>query len=253
MQNTPRDEDKTKQQLIDELAGLRRHVGRLTSIYEDLDASAYTVAHDLKRSLSLILGFSELLRKEYDTIPREELRHCLQMIVEAGLKMNGIVDELMLLIHVRDEESPGVGPLDMGAIVAEAAGRLSYIIQRKQASFTAADRWPDALGYAPWVEEVWFAFMIEALQFDVKPLHVEAGGREEPDGMGRFWVRIAGAGLTSEQKVRLSQAYHSFQSGLVQPIMEKLGGRFGVAGEAGQACEFYFTLPRQGDLKSSQV
>ncbi len=243
MQNTARDEDKTKQQLIDELAGLRQHVGRLTSISEDLDASAYTIAHDLKRSLSLILGFSELLRKEYDTIPREELRHCLQMIVEAGLKMNGIVDELMLLIHVRDEESPSIGPLKMGAIVAEAVGRLSYIIQRKQASFNAAGRWPEALGYAPWVEEVWFAFMVEALQFDVKPLHIEAGGREEPDGTARFWLRVAGADFTTEQKMRLTQAYHSFQSGLVQPIMEKLSGRFGVAGEAGQACEFYFTLP----------
>src|SRR5512136_1229609 len=178
MQNSVRDEDKTKQQLIDELASLRWHVGRLASISEDLDASAYIVAHDLKRSLSLILGFSELLRKEYDTIPREELRHCLQMIVEAGLKMNGIIDELMLLIHVRDEESPSVGPLKMGAIVAEAVGRLSYIIQRKQASFSAAGRWPEALGYAPWVEEVWFAFMIEALQFDIRPLHIEAGGRE---------------------------------------------------------------------------
>jgi light-regulated signal transduction histidine kinase (bacteriophytochrome) len=243
MQNTTRDEDKTKQQLIDELAGLRRHVGRLTSISEDLDASAYTVAHDLKRSLSLILGFSELLLKEYDTVPREELRRCLQMIVESGHKMNSIVDELMLLIHVRDEESPSVGPLEMGDIVAEAVGRLSYIIQRKQARCNAPDQWPEALGYAPWVEEVWFAFMIEALQFDVEPLHLEAGGSEEQDGMSRFWIRIAGAGFTSEQKARLSQAYHSFQSGLVQPIIEKLGGRFGVAGEAGQACEFYFTLP----------
>jgi light-regulated signal transduction histidine kinase (bacteriophytochrome) len=206
MQNTTRDEDKTKQQLIDELAGLRRHVGRLTSISEDLDASAYTVAHDLKRSLSLILGFSELLLKEYDTVPREELRRCLQMIVESGHKMNSIVDELMLLIHVRDEESPSVGPLEMGDIVAEAVGRLSYIIQRKQARFNAPDQWPEALGYAPWVEEVWFAFMIEALQFDVEPLHLEAGGSEEQDGMSRFWIRIAGAGFTSEQKARLYQA-----------------------------------------------
>jgi signal transduction histidine kinase len=68
MQNAVRDEDKTKKQLLAELVGLRRHVGRLTSIYEDLDASAYTVAHDLKRSLSLILGFSELLLREYDWV-----------------------------------------------------------------------------------------------------------------------------------------------------------------------------------------
>ena len=140
------DDDKTKKQLVDELAGLRRHVGRLTSISEDLDASAYTVAHDLKRSLSLILGFSELLLKEYDTVPREELRRCLQSIVESGRKMNSIVDELMLLIHVRDEENFSVGPLEMGSVVAEAVGRLNYIMQRKQARFSAPDRWPEALG-----------------------------------------------------------------------------------------------------------
>ena len=253
MQNTMRDEDKAKQQLIDELAGLRRHVGRLTSIYEDLDASAYSVAHDLKRSLSLILGFSELLLKEYDTVPREELRRCLQMIVESGHKMNSIVDELMLLTHVRDEESPGVGPLEMGDIIAEAVGRLSYILQRKQAKFSAPDRWPEALGYAPWVEEVWFAFMVEALQFDVEPLRIEAGGKQEQDGTGRFWIRIASADFTPEQETRLSQAYHSFQSGLVQPILEKLGGKFGVVRETGQACEFYFTLPGKEKLKTSQV
>ena len=253
MQTPARDEDKTKQQLIDDLAGLRRNVGRLTSISEDLDASAYTVAHDLKRSLSLILGFSELLLKEYDTIPRKELRHCLQMIVESGHKMNGIVDELMLLTHVRDEESPSIGPLEMGDVIAEAVGRLSYILQRKQASFSAPDRWPEALGYAPWVEEVWFAFMVEALQFDVKPLHIEAGGRQEPDGTGRFWIRVASADFTPEQETRLAQAYHSFQSGLVQPIMEKLEGQFGVVRETGQACEFYFTLPGKEKLKTSQV
>ncbi len=243
MQNAMRDEDKTQEQLISELVGLRQHIGRLTSVYEDLDASAYTVAHDLKRSLSLILGFSELLLREYNTVPREELLRCLQMIVESGRKMNRIVDELMLLIHVRDEESPGIAVLEMGDVVAEAAGRLSYIIQRKQARFSAPEHWPEALGYAPWVEEVWFAFMVEALQFDVKPLHIEAGGRAEQDGTGRFWIRIAGADFTPEQETHLSQAYHSFQSGLVQPIMGKLGGQFGVVREAGQACEFYFTLP----------
>ena len=250
MQNNTQDEDKTRKQLIDEMVGLRQHVGKLTSICEDLDASAYTVAHDLKRSLSLILGFSELLMREYDTVSREELLRCLQMIVESGHKMNSIIDELMLLIHVRDEESPSIGPLEMGGIVAEAVGRLSYVIKRKQARFSAPGRWPEVLGYAPWIEEVWFTFMIEALQFDAEPLHIEAGGREEQDGTGRFWIRIAGVDFTPEQETRLSQAYRSLQSGLVQPIMEKLGGQFGVVREAGQACEFYFTLPgKEGKTK----
>jgi hypothetical protein len=34
--------------------------------------------------------------------------------------------------------------------------------------------------------------------------------------------------------------------------MEKLGGQFGVVREPGQACEFYFTLPRPENLKTSR-
>ena len=109
-----------KEQLARELVDLQERFTKLQRFCGDLDAFAYTVAHDLKRPLSLILGFSELLLDEQETIPREELTRGLQIILESGRKMSSTVDELLLLVHVRDEERVAIAPLDMGSIVAEA-------------------------------------------------------------------------------------------------------------------------------------
>jgi two-component system sensor histidine kinase/response regulator len=242
-----RDEDKTREQLISELTDMRQRVIMLERSQGDIDASTYTVAHDLKRPLSLILGFADLLIREYATVSREELLRCLQIIAQSGRKMNGVIDELMLLVHMRDEQDLKIKPLDMGSIVAEAVERLAYIVKRQQAEITVPSRWPDALGYAPWVEEVWFTYISEALRFDAHPLCITLGATEQTGALApfptRFWVRVTGRGVTPEQQARMYQTYGSFKPDLVQRIMEKLGGQFGVVGDGEQGIEFYFTLP----------
>ncbi|MEA3340336.1 MAG: histidine kinase dimerization/phospho-acceptor domain-containing protein, partial [Chloroflexota bacterium] len=181
-----RDEDKTKEQLIDELDDTRQRAAKLRRSREDLNAFTYTVAHDLKRPLSLILGFSDLLMEEYATISREELRKELQFVIQAGRKMNSVIDEMMLLVHVRDEEGLNITSLDMGDVVSEALERLAYIVERRQAEIVAPDRWPEILGYAPWLEEVWFAYISETLRPNVRPLRITLGATEQADGDMRF-------------------------------------------------------------------
>jgi light-regulated signal transduction histidine kinase (bacteriophytochrome) len=66
--------NKTREQLINELAAMRQRVAELERVNQDLDAFTYTVVHDLKRQLSLILGFSSSLEEEYTTVTREEGR-----------------------------------------------------------------------------------------------------------------------------------------------------------------------------------
>ena len=78
------DQDKTKEQIIEELADLRQRVAQLQRFCGDLDAFTYTVAHDLKRPLSLIIGYSDLLIDEYEIMPKEELSECLQAIDQAA-------------------------------------------------------------------------------------------------------------------------------------------------------------------------
>lgn len=246
-----RDKDKTKEQLVSELADLRYHAARLGRVRQDLNAFTYTVAHDLKRPLSLILGFADLLMEEYETVSKEELRKGLEVIIQSGQKMNSVIDEMMLLVHVRDEDDLKITPLDMGSIFSEALDRLAYVIERRQAEIVAPDRWPDALGYAPWVEEVWYTYISEALRLDVHPLRITVGAVEQAGGVARFWARIDDRDLTPDQQARVSQIYDCFKPDLVQRIAEKLNGQFGVGGEKGQDREFYFTLP--GGLESGHA
>jgi light-regulated signal transduction histidine kinase (bacteriophytochrome) len=240
------DQDKTKEQLVEELADLRQRVAQLQRFCGDLDAFAYTVAHDLKHPLSLVIGYSDLLIDGYETMPKEELAECLQTVDQAAQKMNDSINELMLLVHVRDERRVEITPLDMGSVVAEALARLDYLVKRRRVKITQPTQWPKALGYAPWVEEVWYAFIGEILRFDASPLHIDIGASEEKGNVARFWVQVSDRGFTAEQQARLGQIIGGFKSDLVRRILKNLGGTFGAAGDIGYGGELYFTLPSKG-------
>ena len=237
------DENKTRDQVINELAVMRQRVAELERFSQDLDAFTYTIVHDLKRQLSLILGFANLLEEEYTTVSREELLKRLRVVIQAGHKMDSIIDELMLLVHVRDMESLKMIPLDMGNIVTEALNRLAHVIKRQQVEIIVPERWPKAFGYTPWVEEVWYTYISETLRHDDRSLRIMVGATEQADENTRFWVHVDSRDLTSEQQARISQMCDSFRPGLVQCIMDKLGGQLGVTREKGQSNGFYFTLP----------
>jgi signal transduction histidine kinase len=227
---------------------------------EELDAFAHTVAHDLKSPMARIVGFSETLESSYTELPDDELRHYLCMMAQSGRKMSRIVDELLLLAGVRKMEVE-LRPLDMASIVAEAMQRLEPMIQEAQADVTLPKTWPAALGYGPWVEEVWINYVSNAIKYGGQPPRVELGaislGSPQEEGnegaMVRFWVGDNGAGLTPEAQARLFTPFtrldqvrtegHGLGLSIVRRIVEKLGGQVGVESTVGQGSIFSFTLP----------
>ena len=127
-------------------------------------------------------------------------------------------------------------------------------IAERQAEIIIPDEWPRALGYEPWVEEVWANYISNALKYGGHPLRVELGADVEPDGMVRFWVRDNGDGIAEEERARLFTPFtrldknsdrkgHGLGLSIVKRIVEKLGGRVVVESEAGQGSTFSFTLP----------
>lgn len=220
---------------------------------EELDAFAHTVAHDLKNPLQLLNGYTELLAEAADEMTAEESSKLLDMMLRTGQKMSNIIEELLLLAGVRKAEiEPQV--LDMTSLVAEAQLRLTNLIEEYEAEIIVPDAWPAALGYGPWIEEVWTNYLSNAIKYGGLPPHIELGAQEE-EGMVRFWVRDNGHGLDAEAQsqlfvpfTQLAQAWaggHGLGLSIARRIVEKLGGEVGVeTGRAeGQGSTFYFTLP----------
>jgi PAS domain S-box-containing protein len=260
---------------------LRQQTLELQARNKELDAFAATVAHDLKSPLAVIVGFAEILQEGCLTMQREDLARYLRTVYQNASKMRDIVDALLLLATVRRTEVQ-MEPLDMVAIVDEALQRLASVVEDHPGEIVVPESWPQALGYGPWIEEVWVNYIANALKYGGQPSRVELGAtvldgaeavttssllpssapvsddreRAAPggaqSGMVRFWVRDNGPGLTPEDQARLFTPFtqldprapgHGLGLSIVRRIVEKLGGQVGVESEAGQGSVFSFTLP----------
>jgi PAS domain S-box-containing protein len=217
---------------------------------EDLDAFAHTVAHDLKSPLGNIIGFVEWLQARPD-MPAGERQDYVNVIARNALKMDNIIDELLLLARVRQGDVESM-PLDMARIVAEAQQRLTFMIAETHARICTPQAWPTAIGYAPWVEEVWVNYLSNAIKYGGQLPVIELGCDLAPDNMIRFWVRDNGSGIAPEAHQHLFTPFsqlsearatgHGLGLSIVKHIIEKMGGTV-EAHSSQQGSTFSFTLP----------
>lgn len=129
------------------------------------------------------------------------------------------------------------------------------MIQKSGAQIHVPSYWPLAMGYAPWIEEVWDNYLSNAIKYGGKPPHLELGADELEGGYVCFWVRDDGDGIPQDEQERLFGAFssvttnkqmgHGLGLSIVKRIVEKLGGEVWVesSGEPGQGSVFSFTLP----------
>jgi signal transduction histidine kinase len=221
-------------------------------LIQELNSFAQTVAHDLKASLGVIVGAGEVLQ-DISTLKEKEAQQLAELIMRNGNKMTRIIEELLLLAQMRDEDVE-VRPLDMTDIVTEARQRLYFSIQQRQAEITMPTEWPRALGYAPWIEEVWVNYISNALKYGGTPPRIQLGADETPPDMIRFWIRDNGPGLTLEEQRKLFNQFtrldeiraegYGLGLSIVRRIIEKLGGQVGIESDPGSGSVFSFTLPK---------
>ena len=234
---------------------LREHAAKLEARNEELDAFAHTVAHDLKGPLAHMVGFAYLLAEDQRTLSEADQREYLHMIARSGRRMSNIIDELLLLSSVRKVGEVELGPLDMGSVVSDVLERLRYLIEASQATILYPEEWPQGIGYAAWVEEVWANYISNGIKYGGRPPRVELGATipRDPQEQVRFWVRDNGSGLTPEEQGRLFTPFtrldqtrargHGLGLSIVRRIVDKLNGSVGVESQIGTGSTFWFALP----------
>ncbi len=217
----------------------------------ELNAFAHTVAHDLKSPLAKILTIFSLIQEHAPNL-EADLQDLLQIGMKASHKLNNIIDDLLLLARVRKEEAP-LAPINMSEVVNQALSRLSLLLEEYQPELILPTEWPQAQGYAPWLEEVWANYISNGLKYGGPSPRLELGAAPQADGMVRFWVRDNGLGLNSQAQASLFTEFtrldptraagHGLGLSIVRRIITKLGGQVGVESVPGQGSLFYFTLP----------
>ncbi len=231
---------------------------------KELDSFAHTVAHDIQGPLASLVAYAEILLNAHENTSDEQKMECLRQIVDGGHKTSDIVEELLLFSTVRKANSIELQQLDMAAIVDQVLMRITGLIARYDVKVKMPQSWPVCIGYAPWIEEVWFNYISNGIKYGGNPPEVELGAQSEPDGLVKFWIRDNGAGIAPENLPKLFLPFEQLNSisadyghglglSIVARIIEKLGGRVGVENEgiSGRGSLFYFMLPDHQDSPKS--
>ena len=219
----------------------------------ELDAFAHTVAHDLKNPLAFIVSMADLLKTHYPETGTPEVKSHLEKIHNNSYRLLDVIEELLLLSSVRKQDVP-LSPVDMRLVVLQARERIQLMLEEAGGELVIPDQWPAALGYAPWIEEVWINYLSNAIKYGGQPPLLELGAEERTDGMVRYWVRDNGSGLSEEKQavlftefIRLNELRiqgYGLGLSIVRRIMDKLDGRVGVNSRPGEGSQFFFELPK---------
>jgi two-component system, sensor histidine kinase and response regulator len=219
----------------------------------ELEAFAYSLAHDLKTPLATINGSADLLALSCHAYMDSEMRDNLEMIQKNAGKSAEVINALLMLADTARQGAAPLEPLRMDFIMPAVKRRLGVLLKEYQGELIMPTAWPFACGYPAWVEEVWVNLICNAIKHGGHPPRVEVGADAGQDGLVRFWVRDNGVGVSTAMQENLfvpfSQLHTRRQHGLglsiCHNIVTKLGGSIGVESAPGQGSLFYFTLPVQ--------
>jgi len=242
------DEDlkKTNRKLLSEIE-------KKEKLIEDLDAFAHTVAHDLRSSLSSIFSASEIMEEIIILNDKNLLTELSNLINHSANKSIQITHELLLLATT-DKTEVERKPLDMVHIFNESKTQLANLIKNSNTTIIEPTEWPQALGYAPWIEEVWCNYISNAIKYSGTPPEIEVGADVLFNGNIMFWIKDNGKGLTREEQRKLFNNFvrlnperadgYGLGLSIVKKIIEKLDGSAGVESIGnGEGSKFFFILP----------
>jgi signal transduction histidine kinase len=230
----------------------------------ELDAFGRTVAHDLKNPLMVIHMSTHALVEEFKNSDNSKIRKKIDFINDGTQQMINIIESILLLAGIKKVDQKEIKAFPVLQTVDEALKRMEYNIEAKNIQISKPTEWPQVVGYAPWITEVWMNYISNAIKYggnlsrQVKPV-IELG-YDKPANLNntsseqiRFWVKDNGEGIANDkintlftEFTRLHSAEHEGHGlglSIVKTVVNKFGGTVGVESEIGKGSLFYFTLP----------
>ena len=242
----------TQKALLKSNQDLSLEISKSKTLIADLSSFSHMVAHDLKSPLNGIQGLSDLLTSGMIS-EKDEITQLNNEINKATLKMSQIIDELLLLSTVQLNDI-SISKLNMEEILKGSITRLSTSIKEQKVTIITPSEWPTAMGYKPWVEEVWVNLITNAIKYGGNPPILEFGFDKTKSTHTWFWLKDNGDGIPPDKQNLIFEEFtritdkkvegHGIGLSIVKRIMKKIGGEIIVTSDniPGNGSKFSFSL-----------
>lgn len=218
----------------------------------ELEAFNYTVSHDLKRPLTIINGFSQILQDQCNDQLNELSKECIQTIYKSGQRMDRLITSLLKFSCV-NRSIIQQEKIDLSVIVNTLALELKLATPGRRVSFMIADG-VIAHGDANLLHIVIENLILNAwkytagrektvIEFGVTGVAGEATYFVRDNGSG-FDMRLAEIVFTPFQRLSGKEVEgHGIGLATVDRIIRRHGGRIWAESEPDKGATFFFTLP----------
>ncbi len=224
---------------------------------EELERYVDSVAHDLRSPLVALLGFTRLLKQDYEEVLDDTGHHFLDRVEEAGRTMEALIHDLLELSRIRrpDELAPLTDPR---RILVQVASELKLRLEAAGATLVLPDETPmmrvdptrlyqvlsnlvgNALAHGLDGEEGSGTVRVDIVERDAfHEIRVADRGRGIPecDHERIFQIFQTGTG------VRRGEQSHGIGLAIVKKVAEAYGGRAWVDSRPGEGACFHVLFP----------
>jgi len=231
-------------------ADLASRARELETANRELEAFSYTVSHDLRKPLSAVIGYSEMLQELCTANLDEECKEYLRTILDSSLRMDELIDTLLKFSLVNDYALTRE-PVDLSALAREIADRLRQGQPQRMVTMVIAD------GLVADADRHLMRVVLENLLDNAwkytsqkSAATIEFGVAVLKEGPAYF-VKDNGVGFNIQQAGKLFDAFqrlHGEYQGLgiglatVKRIIDRHGGKIWAEGMEGEGATFFFSL-----------
>lgn len=217
----------------------------------DMEAIAYSIAHDLRTPLRSVNGFAEVLLESDSQHLSDAGKRSLVRIVGASARMGQMLTEMLDVLSVVRAEI-GEDVVDMQLLISDVDQQLGL---QSAGVNLVIDPMPNALGDERLLKQAFRNLMDNAAKYarDREPPMVHVGYEA---GKGAYYVRDNGIGFDmahAEKLFGLFQRLHGDSNipglgiglAICSRIVERHGGRIWAEAIPGVGATFWIALPQE--------
>ncbi|MCX6284959.1 MAG: PAS domain S-box protein, partial [Bacteroidetes bacterium] len=243
---------------------IRKYTEDLQEMNNSKDKFFSIVSHDLKGPFNAILGFSEILTREWDDFTDEERQHFVRNINSSAQNTFKLLENLLAWsIAQTGRQNFNPFPVDMSVVTNDMVILLRDQAEKKQIKiFTAVNFGTVVLADEQMVRTVIRNLISNAIKFTPLGGQVKIYSEVIKDGsdhkeMIRICVTDTGVGISGENLDKLFRIDQQLRStgtanekgtglGLIlcKELIDKHGGKIWVESEVGKGSKFCVTLPK---------
>jgi signal transduction histidine kinase len=242
---------------------VQQRTAKLTEAMGELESWSYSIAHDMRRPLRAMEGFSTILRVDYGSQLDATGQNYLMRISAAAERLDRFIQDLLNYGTMGREDLP-MEPIDTEQLIHQILDSYPNLHPAK-ADIQIQQPLPAVRANRPALTQVISNLLGNAVKF-VKPgtrPQVRVWAEEEKDWTC-LWFEDNGIGIEKESQQRIFQMFHrlnrpeSYEGtgmglAIVNKAVRRMGGTGGVESEPGHGSRFWVRLPNRASCDQASA